>query len=131
MESLGRYHYTRKLPISQRLPHRYLATRLAKQSLHLGGSGWILDCLPYTLNEQSRPNLKLHPESLLRKLLTLDDIRLSTQLSIIVNDDDKYKQIIDRKGLGAQAILNLLQAVCMRVSILISLTRLFCGYGSA
>jgi len=55
-------------------------------------------------------NPDLHPESLFRKLLALDDIRLSTQLALMVNDDVRYEQVIDRDGPGAQAILNLLQA---------------------
>jgi predicted RNA-binding protein YlqC (UPF0109 family) len=87
--------------------------------------------LLYPFDEQSQANLKLHPESLFRKLLTLDDIRLSTQMALMVNDNDKYKQIIDRNGPGAQAILNLLQAVCARVTMRASLTRLYCDYGSA
>ena len=70
-------------------------TQVAKQFLHLCGSGQILDCLSYPLNEQSQPNPKLQPESLLKKLLTLDDIRLSTQISIMVHDDNKYKKIIE------------------------------------
>jgi hypothetical protein len=43
----------------------------------------------------------------------------------MVNDDIKYKQILDRRGPGAQALLNLLQAVCLWVAARASLNRIF------
>jgi len=54
----------------------------------------------------------LHPESVLKNILTLDDIGLSAHLAVIISDDFKYKEVLDLRGSGAQALLNILQAVC-------------------
>jgi len=61
---------------------------------------------------QVQPDPYSHPESLLRKLLTLDDIGLSTQVALLLDDKAKYKQVLGQCGPSAQALLNLLQAVC-------------------
>jgi hypothetical protein len=48
----------------------------------------------------------------LHELLSLDTIRLCAQLTIMVTDDTQYKQFVNLRGPPAQALLNLLQAVC-------------------
>jgi hypothetical protein len=58
---------------------------------------------------QSYPNL--HSESLLKNLLNLDVIGLCVHLTVIVTNDIKYKEVVARRGSGAQSLLNLLQAV--------------------
>jgi hypothetical protein len=34
-------------------------------------------------------------------------------MAVMVTDDIKYKEVLAQRGPGAQALLNLLQAVCM------------------
>jgi hypothetical protein len=46
-------------------------------------------------------------------LLALDDIGLSAHVALMVNNSAKYKQVLSRRGSSAQALLNLLQAVCL------------------
>jgi hypothetical protein len=60
-------------------------------------------------NSQSRP--ELHSETVLGQLLSLDAVRLCAQLTIMVTDSE-YNQFVDLRGPPAQALLNLLQAVC-------------------
>jgi len=54
----------------------------------------------------------LHSEIILGQLLGLDAIRLCAQLTIMVTDDSQYQQLVNLRGPPAQALLNLLQAVC-------------------
>ena len=63
-------------------------------------------------NSQSSLGHKLHSETVLGQLLALDTIRLCAQLTIMVTDDAQYKQFVNLRGPPAQALLNLLQAVC-------------------
>jgi hypothetical protein len=57
-----------------------------------------------------------HFEDLLKKLLVLDSIALSAQLEAIVIDANTREEVVETKGAGAQSLLNLLHAVCLRVS---------------
>lgn len=59
---------------------------------------------------QSNPTL--HSEDVFFKLVALDAIGLCANLTVMVTDDTIYKQILNCRGSGAQALLNLLQAVC-------------------
>jgi hypothetical protein len=68
---------------------------------------------------------------MLSKLLTLDDVRLSTQIAVMITNNVKYEQVINRNGPGAQALLNLLQAVCGQCAVNGLLTQVFHGCGSA
>jgi hypothetical protein len=47
-------------------------------------------------------------------MLIHGDIGLCVRLAVIVTDE--YKQVLARRGTGAQALLNLLQAVCSLVT---------------
>lgn len=58
---------------------------------------------------QSYPGFK----SLRRKLLTLDVAHLAACLARAVTDKAKYDVIVAQKGSNAQALINLLQAVCV------------------
>jgi hypothetical protein len=55
---------------------------------------------------------ELHSKTVLGQLLGLDAIRLCAQLTVMVTDDTQYKRLVDQRGPPAQALLNLLQAVC-------------------
>ena len=46
--------------------------------------------------------------------LTLDVISLCACLTVTITDDNKYKVVVDQRGVGAQSLINLLQAVCSR-----------------
>ena len=78
-------------------------------------------------NGQFQPPRDSYPESIIRNILALDDFGLSAQLAIMIEDDLKYKEIIRRRGFGAQALLNLLQAVCysLRVVLCTPLMQIF------
>jgi hypothetical protein len=49
-------------------------------------------------------------------MLIHGDIGLCVRLAVIVTDKIEYKQVLARRGTGAQALLNLLQAVCSLVT---------------
>jgi hypothetical protein len=77
-------------------------------------------------NSQSLSHPELHSETVLEQLLSLDAIRLCAQLTIMVTDDSEYKQFVTLRGPTAQALLNLLQAVCASLLTLnIPLTRTY------
>jgi hypothetical protein len=57
---------------------------------------------------QSQPDS--HSETLFRKLLTIDVVRLSAYLTIAVTDENKFKEIVSLRGQEAQSVINLLQA---------------------
>jgi hypothetical protein len=63
-------------------------------------------------NSQSWSHPQLHSEMVLEQLRSLDAIRLCVQLTIMVTDDTRYKQLVDLRGPTAQVFLNLLQAAC-------------------
>ena len=65
-----------------------------------------------TNNSQSLSRPQLHSKTILRQLLCLDATRLCAQLTVMVTDDDQYRQLVALRGPPVQALLNLLQAVC-------------------
>ena len=54
-------------------------------------------------------------EDLLKKLLFLDSIALSANVEALITDEDTYEDLVETTGPGAQSLVNLLQAVCLRV----------------
>jgi hypothetical protein len=62
-------------------------------------------------------HLDLHPKSVLTKLLTLDDMALCSRVSLMITDNEQYAQVLRLRGPTAQAILNLLQAVCWKLNV--------------
>jgi len=67
---------------------------------------YLLDC--FRRDSWSCP--ELHCEIVLGQLLSFDAIRLCVQLTVMVTDDTRYKQLVDLRGPKAQVLLNLLQA---------------------
>ena len=54
----------------------------------------------------------------LAAVLKFDAIAIDALLLATLQDHVKYKQLVKRRGQEAQALLNLLQAVCLSASIL-------------
>ena len=54
-------------------------------------------------------------EDLFKKLLFLDSIALSANIEVLVADENTCEEVIETRGPGAQSLVNLLQAVCLRV----------------
>ena len=57
--------------------------------------------------------LDAHPYDIHRKLLALDTVTLAAHLTVIVTDNDTYKELVGRRGQEAQSLLDLLQDVCI------------------
>lgn len=72
-----------------------------------------------------QPKPALHTKEIYEKLVALDVISLSAQLTILVTDDMQYKRLVVRRGDAAQALLDLLQAVRMPPLSMIQLSQLF------
>lgn len=64
----------------------------------------------YQRLQTSRSSFDAHPDSMFRKLLTLDVITLSAHLTVIVTNDSTYKELLGRRDQQAQALLDVLQA---------------------
>ena len=54
-------------------------------------------------------------KGLLKKLLILDSIALSAYVAVLVADENTCEELVETKGPGAQSLVNLLHAVCLRV----------------
>jgi hypothetical protein len=54
----------------------------------------------------------VHAEEAFRNLVAIDIRGLSSQLTAVVTDNNKYKEVLAQRGPKAQSLLNLLQAVC-------------------
>ena len=54
-------------------------------------------------------------EHLLKKLLVLDSIALSANVGVLVADENTCEELVETKGPGAQSLVDLLHAVCLRV----------------
>jgi hypothetical protein len=54
-------------------------------------------------------------EDLLKKLLVLDSIALSANVEVLVADENIREELAETQGPGAQSLVNLLHAVCLRV----------------
>ena len=52
-------------------------------------------------------------EDLLNKLLVLDLIALSANITVLVADENTCEEVVETKGAGAQPLVNLLHAVCL------------------
>jgi hypothetical protein len=52
-------------------------------------------------------------EDLLDKLLVLDLIALSANITVLVADENTCEEVVETKGVGAQPLVNLLHAVCL------------------
>ena len=60
-----------------------------------------------------QPNPELHPEEDFFKLVAIDTVGLCSHLTAMVTDNNKFKRLLTQRGHEAQALLNLLQAVCI------------------
>jgi hypothetical protein len=60
-----------------------------------------------------QPNPELHPEEDFFKLVAIDTVGLCAHLTAMVTDNNKFKRLLTQRGQEAQALLNLLQAVCI------------------
>ena len=58
---------------------------------------------------------EMHFEDLFKELLFLDSIALSAHIDILVADENTCEELVETQGLGAQSLVNLLHAVCLRV----------------
>lgn len=74
--------------------------------------GWF-NFMLLSSDAKLQPHHNLHSGTILNKLLTLGDIGLCAHLAVMVSNTDQYKQVLSQRGPGAQALLNLLQAVCL------------------
>jgi hypothetical protein len=54
----------------------------------------------------------VHAEEAFRNLVAIDISGLSSQLTAVVTDNNKYKEVLAQRDSKAQSLLNLLQAVC-------------------
>jgi hypothetical protein len=54
-------------------------------------------------------------EDLLEKLLVLDSIALLANVEVLVLDEDTCEELVETQGPGAQSLVDLLHAVCLRV----------------
>ena len=54
-------------------------------------------------------------EDLFEKLLFLDYIALSANIEVLVADENICEELVETRGPGAQSLVNLLHAVCLRV----------------
>jgi hypothetical protein len=54
-------------------------------------------------------------EDLFKKLLFLDSIALSANIEILVTDENTCEELVETRRPGAQSLVNLLHAVCLRV----------------
>ena len=57
----------------------------------------------------------MQSEDLLKKLLFIDSMALSANVEVLITDKDTYEDLVGTTGAGAQSLVNLLQAVCLRV----------------
>jgi hypothetical protein len=58
----------------------------------------------------------LHSEADFQKLVAIDTIGLCDQLTVMVTDNNKFKEVLALRGTEAQDMLDLLQAVCSYIS---------------
>jgi hypothetical protein len=54
-------------------------------------------------------------EDLFKKLLVLDSIALLANVEVLVLDEDTCEELVETQGPGAQSLVDLLHAVCLRV----------------
>ena len=54
-------------------------------------------------------------EDLLKKLLFLDSIAMSANVEALITDEETCEELVETTGPGAQSLVNLLHAVCLRV----------------
>ena len=54
-------------------------------------------------------------EDLLKKLLVLDSMALSANVEVLVADENTCEEFVETQGPGAQSLVNVLHAVCLRV----------------
>ena len=54
-------------------------------------------------------------DDLLQKMLFLDSIALSANVEALITDEDTYEDLVETTGPGAQSLVDLLHAVCLRV----------------
>lgn len=59
-----------------------------------------------------QPNPTVHTQKIFNAILALDVVCLTTQLTVLVTDNVRYKRLVTCGGDSAQALLNVLQAVC-------------------
>jgi len=109
VEILGQYHCNTKSPVNQGLPSGFISTRSASTYLNLFYLLLVFEDHYY------QPLSDLHSENLLQRLLNLDSIGPLVHLTVVVGDDTKCKSVLARRGPGAQALLNIIQAVCPQV----------------
>ena len=85
---------------------------LFKQGLkvEVRNCGPAFTALPLTTVQ---PNPELHPEEDFFKLVAIDTVGLCAHLTAMVTDNNKFRRLLTQRGHEAQALLNLLQAVCI------------------
>ena len=61
---------------------------------------------------------ELQFEDLLQKLLVLDSIAMLANVEVLLVDEDTCEELVETQGPGAQSLVDLLHAVCLRLFVL-------------
>jgi hypothetical protein len=54
-------------------------------------------------------------EDPLNKLVVLDSIALSANIELLLLDEETWEELAETQGAGAQSLVNILHAVCLRI----------------